>query len=63
MKCPSCEGEGAHYESILYFHDLMYECDWCEGNGRIPITKHLHYLFWNWMPVWFIEWYDGRRDV
>ena len=61
MKCPFCEGVGGWWESIVLPRDMFSECGVCDATGELSLSKWLHYHFWNNVPVWFIEWYDGRR--
>ncbi len=61
MKCPICNGKGGWQEVVSRELGGWWEpCPPCEGSGSISLWHRLTMLFWENVPVSFIEWYADR---
>jgi len=63
MKCPYCKGEGG--ESWVPFNSPFpsewEDCWHCRGVGKVSLIFWLEALWWEHVPVRFIEWWDTDK--
>ncbi len=62
MRCPICDGEGELLEDIIEYTRITYPCGYCKGTGSLSVFGWLSHLFWEHVPVEFIEWCDKRKE-
>ena len=62
MKCPECKGEGGWYESYGSAGTWKEDCFFCHAKGKVSIWWMVRTLFWEHIPVSFIEWWDKCKD-
>ena len=62
FKCPICDGVGKLIEfSEPELGTYSNPCGACVSTGRVGLRWYASFLFWNWVPVSFVEWYGERK--
>ena len=61
MRCTVCLGEGGFYEDYGSAGYYWEDCYVCRGKGTHSFWYWLRCVFWEHMPIRFVEWYDARK--
>ena len=62
FQCPVCRGTGELVEwDEPQWGRYSNPCGACKTTGKVGIRWKMANLFWNWAPVWLVEWYGERK--
>jgi hypothetical protein len=62
VKCPVCDGNRGWQEYLGEGNVLTEPCNYCHSTGSVPIFQRISYYIWEYLPVWFIELIDSKRQ-